>query len=85
MFMAWVYILYSTLLDKYYIGHTEMRPEERLKRHVTNHGGFTARAKDWAIVYRREYSTKSEAFAEERRMKNLKSRVMIERMIEKGD
>jgi putative endonuclease len=82
--MAWVYILYSPMLDKFYIGHTELTPEERLRRHLTNHGGFTSKAKDWKIVYRCEYPTKSLAYAGERRIKKLKSRAAIERLIKKG-
>jgi putative endonuclease len=44
--MPYVYLLFSETLDKFYIGHTEMLPEERLRKHLTNHGGFTSKAKD---------------------------------------
>ena len=36
-----VYILYSKLLDKYYVGSTT-NVMERLKKHLNNHKGFTA-------------------------------------------
>ena len=45
-----VYILYSREADKYYIGCTEDTITERLRRHLSNHRGFTSRAKDWAIM-----------------------------------
>jgi putative endonuclease len=53
--MAYIYILYSTTLNRYYIGHTTMLPEQRLQKHLTNHDGFTGKAKDWQIVYQEEF------------------------------
>ena len=83
--MAHLYILYSATLDKFYIGHTEQLPEERLTKHLTNHSGFTANAKDWQIVYQHAYDSKSAAYAEERRIKKSKSKTVIKKLIEKGD
>ncbi|MBI5914793.1 MAG: GIY-YIG nuclease family protein [Bacteroidetes bacterium] len=79
--MACVYILHSISLDKFYIGHTEQPPEERLRKHLTNHDGFTAKAKDWKIVYLKEFETKPQANAEERRLKKLKSKLAIQKLI----
>nr|WP_309759194.1 GIY-YIG nuclease family protein [Flavobacterium sp.] len=45
--MFYVYILFSKSRDMYYIGSTSMVVEERLRRHLSDHKGFTARAKDW--------------------------------------
>ena len=42
--MYHVYILYSKLLNRYYIGSTE-NIESRLRKHNTNHKGFTGRAR----------------------------------------
>ncbi|MCB9019399.1 MAG: GIY-YIG nuclease family protein [Chitinophagales bacterium] len=39
------YILYSKDLDRYYIGHTCDQIEERLRKHLSNHKGFTAMTK----------------------------------------
>jgi len=50
------YIIYSQQLDKYYVGHTS-NLDERLKKHNTNHKGFTGKANDWAVVYTEIYST----------------------------
>jgi putative endonuclease len=47
--MAITYILFSENLNKYYIGSTRNSMEERLEKHLTNHDGFTAKAKDWKI------------------------------------
>jgi len=43
--MACTYILYSKELDRFYIRHTALSIGERLKKHLTNHSGFTAKAK----------------------------------------
>jgi len=84
--MATFYILYSKNLDAYYVGHTTMLVEERLSRHLSNHKGYTAKSKDWIIVYVERFSTKSEAYARERKVKNWKSRKKIEMLINiKGD
>jgi putative endonuclease len=44
------YILYSQSLDRYYIGYCQ-NLQARLDRHLSNHKGFTAKAKDWIVVY----------------------------------
>ncbi len=82
--MAYVYLLYSESLDKFYIGHTELLPVERLQKHLTNHDGFTSKAKDWKLVYQKEYETKAMAHAEERRMKKMKSRIALKKLAGMG-
>ncbi|WP_228376810.1 GIY-YIG nuclease family protein [Chryseobacterium formosense] len=44
--MCYCYILYSKSLDKYYIGHSCEDLQERLRKHLSNHTGFTDKAKD---------------------------------------
>ena len=83
--MYYCYILYSDILDKYYIGYTQDLMG-RLQKHLTNHKGFTGRVSDWRIVYYEAYNTKSEAYARERYLKRQKSRRYLERLIlESGD
>ena len=77
----YVYILYSRLLDKYYIGHSGSALEERLQKHLSQHKGFTAKVKDWEIVYTEIYSSKTEAFQREMQIKKRKSRKYIEELI----
>ena len=78
--MYYCYILYSHILDKYYIGYTQDLTS-RLQKHLTNHKGFTGRVSDWEIVYYEEYPTKTEAYARERYLKKQKSRRYIEKLI----
>ena len=79
--MPHLYILHSQLLDKYYIGHTEKTPQERLDEHLAIHPGFTAKAKDWVIVFFQSYETKAEAYAAERKVKSWKSKKAIQKLI----
>jgi putative endonuclease len=82
--MAYLYILFSPTLNKYYIGHTTMLPDMRLQKHLTNHDGFTAKAKDWIIVYQESFDSKELAFKREVDIKNKKSRIYIEKLIANG-
>jgi len=75
-----VYILYSFELDRYYIGSAE-NVELRLKKHLSNHDGFTSKAKDWQIKYIEKFSDKKLAQRRERQLKNRKSRKMLEALI----
>ncbi len=77
------YIIYSTQADKYYLGHTANLPG-RLRRHNSEHKGFTGRCSDWVIVYTESYATKHEAYLREREIKTCKSRRKIEQLIQKG-
>jgi putative endonuclease len=78
-----LYILYSECLGKYYIGHTGDDVRERLRKHLSDHDGFTATAKDWEIVYTESYEAKADAYSREREIKNWKSKKMIQRLIDK--
>ncbi|MBC8053310.1 MAG: GIY-YIG nuclease family protein [Sphingobacteriaceae bacterium] len=79
--MYTVYILYSTILNKYYVGCTSSL-EDRLKKHNTNHAGFTGgKHLDWELKYSEQYDNKSEALKREKGIKRWKSRKMIEGLI----
>jgi len=57
--MCFCYILYSKSLDKYYIGSSCENLQERLRKHLSNHKGYTSKIKDWIIVYFEEFSDKA--------------------------
>jgi putative endonuclease len=79
--MAFVYILYSKTLDRYYIGSTDSTVEDRLRKHLTDHSGFTAKAKDWVVVYSEYQNDKKASMRRERQIKSWKSRVKIKELI----
>ena len=76
----YVYILYSTSRDRYYIGSTS-DVAERLKRHNAGATSSTKGGRPWKIVYREEFSTKSEALKRENQIKRQKSGVYLEQLI----
>ena len=80
-----VYILYSVSLDKYYIGSTSDKLEERIRKHNSNHSGFTGKSNDWKLVYKESLSDKLMAMKREREIKAWKSRKRVENLISSSD
>ena len=79
-----IYILYSSKVDKYYVGESE-DVNARLKSHLSGISKFTSIADDWKLVYSEEYETRTEAVRREREIKKKKSRKYIEWLISKRD
>jgi len=78
---AYFYILFSDTANKFYIGHTTESLIERLRKHNSNHSGFTGKFNDWKIVYSEIFETKELAYKKEREVKAWKSKVRIEKLI----
>ena len=55
--MYYIYILYSRLLDRYYIGYTADL-QGRLYKHKARHKGFTGSTNDWELVYSETFASK---------------------------
>src|SRR5688572_11049952 len=69
LFMAaFVYILYSTKTNKYYVGHTE-NLEDRLERHNAGRNLTTKAGASWALKLVEEFPTKVEAAKRESEIK----------------
>ena len=66
------YILYSIAADKFYVGHTSEDIQERIRKHLSNHDGFTFHFKDWKLMYTENFETKSEAYQRELEIKTFK-------------
>jgi|GEM_PF-440116 len=78
--MWYVYILYSTRIDRYYVGVTDDIPW-RVTRHNAGWGRYTKRGIPWTPVHQEAYSTKRVALQRERAIKRRKSRKYIEQLI----
>ena len=76
------YILYSKNRDRYYVGSTSVDIQDRLRRHNSNHKGFTGGKADWKVVWSEEFKTKEKALAREKQIKKWKSRKMIEKQVQ---
>ena len=79
--MRFLYILYSSSLDRYYVGHTCEELKERIRKHNTNHKGFTGKTSDWVLTYHEKFENKQLAYKREREVKSFKSRKMLEKLI----
>jgi len=79
--MYTVYILYSAILGRYYVGFTSQSVHDRLQKHLGSHSGFTSKVKDWKIVFSESHQTKQEATQREREIKSWKSRRKIEELV----
>jgi putative endonuclease len=78
--MAWLYILYSNKLNKYYLGACK-EIERRLYEHNIGHSKFTSTGMPWELVYREEFQDLISAKRRETEIKKKKSRVFIETLI----
>ncbi|CAM3634068.1 GIY-YIG domain-containing protein [Flavobacterium gelidilacus] len=75
-----VYILYSKLKSKFYIGYTS-NLEERIIRHNQKSKGFTGSINDWELVYKETFTQKELAIERERVIKSWKSSLKIKELI----
>ena len=78
--MFYLYILHSKSIDKFYVGYSS-NIEERIKKHLEKHKGFTSKAKDRVVVYKEQYDSKEKAYAREREIKKWKSKKLIVELI----
>ena len=79
-----VYILFSAKLNKYYVGYTGDDLSERIRRHNSNHKGYTGKSDDWVMKYYESFNSRPEATAREKMIKSWKSRKLIEKLIDQG-
>ena len=80
---AFVYILFSSSLDRFYIGSTRSSPEERLLKHNQKYYGnhkFTSIADDWILYHQIHCSGFSQARKIEDHLKKMKSKIFIKNL-----
>jgi putative endonuclease len=77
----YVYILYSYIKNRYYIGSTS-DVEERLIRHNAGATPSTKSGKPWKVVFSKQFDSKTEALKYEIYIKRMKSRKFIESLIQ---
>jgi putative endonuclease len=80
-FMSYfLYILYSSNLDRYYIGSCA-DVKVRLVRHNAGATPSTKPGRPWVVVYTENFNLKTESLKRENYLKKLKSRIYIENLI----
>jgi putative endonuclease len=78
--MAFMYILYSQKLDKYYIGAC-INLQRRLYEHNIGHSKFTKTGIPWVEKYKEDFIDLPSAKKRELEIKRMKSRLYIEKLI----
>jgi putative endonuclease len=81
--MYFVYILYSTSADKYYVGQTPDM-ERRMVFHNELGMGYTSKHRPWELKRAFEVANASIATRVERYIKMKKSRTFVEQLITDG-
>jgi putative endonuclease len=76
-----VYILKSSVTNRYYIGHTS-DIKKRLWYHNSGYSKSTKAGLPWKLVYTENFGSRQQAVKRESELKKYKSRVMIEKIIE---
>lgn len=79
--MHFFYILFSERKDRYYTGQTE-DVENRLSKHNKGHSVATKSGIPWKLMKVIEFETKAEAIKAENWLKRMKSRKVIEQVIQ---
>ncbi|OIO18684.1 MAG: endonuclease [Candidatus Magasanikbacteria bacterium CG_4_9_14_0_2_um_filter_41_10] len=69
--MYYVYILQSTVTNRYYVGHTQ-DIQNRLDRHNKKRVRSTKSGVPWELVYTEMFDTKAEAYKREMQIKSYK-------------
>ena len=82
--MAHTYILFSPSLNRYYVGATRDCLKERIRRHNSQHAGYTGRANDWVLRHSESFETMELALKREREIKGWKRRSAIEGLCAQG-
>jgi putative endonuclease len=78
---ATFYIPWSERAGKFYLRHTTEPMDERLRKHNSDHSGFTGKFRDWKLIYSENYLNKELAYARERQVKGWKSKKRIQLLI----
>ncbi len=79
--VIYVYILHSSILNKYYVGYAEdltLRVRQHNEGFYIN--AYTKITDDWVLFYSIRCQSKKQAILIERHIKNMKSTVYIENL-----
>jgi putative endonuclease len=82
--MCYTYILYSSSLDKYYVGACHKDLDKRIENHNNVRYGtksFTHHSKDWELVLSFYCDDYSHAIRLERKIKSMKSKVYVKNLL----
>jgi len=78
--MYYTHVLQSLSTEKLYIGHTE-NLDRRLHEHNSNQSKSTRFRGPWELIFKKEFSTKSEAATFEYKLKRVKNKNYLLKVI----
>lgn len=78
--MNYTYILWSNIIQKYYIGSTN-NIARRIKEHNSGKSGYTKKGIPWKLIKTEEYQTKKEAYKRETEIKSYKGGLLFKKLI----
>ncbi|MBC7422183.1 MAG: GIY-YIG nuclease family protein [Ferruginibacter sp.] len=76
-----VYVLHSKLFDKIYIGFTGNLVQRLISHNELGKKGWTINFRPWTLIYKEEFSLKSEAMKREKQLKTAAGRTFIRSLI----
>ncbi len=79
--MFTVYVLYSSKHQKIYIGFTSDLKNRLISHNILAKKGWTVKFRPWELIYKEEFSLKSEAMKREMQLKSAKGRDFIWNLI----
>lgn len=77
-----VYILYSSSLNRYYVGHTE-NLKNRLILHSAGKVRSTKRGVPWVVKYIEKFDNRNDAYRRELQIKKYKGGEAFQKLIKK--
>jgi putative endonuclease len=81
--MFFVYVLYSTSANKFYVGYTSNLESRLLSHNELGTKDWTKRYRPWELVYTESYQTKSTTLKREKELKTGVGREFIQKMLGK--
>ncbi len=82
--MYTVYVLYSVLHDKIYVGFTSDIASRLQAHNHPKNKGYTKRYQPWELLYTEAYSEKKEAMQREQQLKSAQGRLFIWNLIQES-
>ncbi|QOR75789.1 MAG: GIY-YIG nuclease family protein [Thermoflavifilum sp.] len=79
--MFTVYVLYSPLHHKIYIGYTANLQQRLLAHNMLAHKGWTKRFRPWIVLLTESFPSKQQARIREKQLKSAKGRQFIWQLI----
>ena len=79
-----VYVLYSSVFNKIYIGYTSDLEKRFASHYLLGKTGWTVRFRPWSIAYTEQFQSKADAMKREKELKSAKGREFVWREIKKN-